>query len=692
MTLLPSRPPQRTWLCLMLMLLVCCACMHAQLIPVDSSRVKPGPITISATADALTVTWHDSKEQRWTATFALDSRQPLITNIAADGKAIVRRGSPWYRVTTGRRTGGWDAFFDFPPLAPEGTRTFLDPFHATSVSARTVGDRVELCFGGMKLGIFRGDLRYTFYPGSSLIQQTAVLTTTQPDVAYTYDTGLFFQNEEDRTPGVNMHSNIAYYNQDAKLETVTPVYGSERHTAFVHYRAIAARTGAGSIVAFPSPHRYLFARDYSTNMGYAWYSSWRGKVGVGIQQPLDDNTLIYPWMNAPPGAAQEMGIFFLLGSTAPETMLDRALAYTHRDVYPHLNGYVTFAPHWHYAFTEQALAHGTSWVPPFKPVLQTMGVDAAMIMDFHGDGHAADTTGLRFRELEQYYEQCRRQSNAGFLLLPAEEADVYLGGHWSLTFPKPVYWQMKRATGEPFESPDVKYGKIYRVGSAEDMWRLVQVEHGLVYETHPRTKGSTGFPEQILNTSYFRDPRYFGTGWKAMPSNLSLPYLGARGFQVSDDLNNMGLPKALVGEVDLFQVDPQDELYAHMNVNYVHIPKVPDAQHGFEVLQRIAAKDSFVSTGEVLLTDTSITAQETERIQLRTTAQHTFPLRVAYVVWGNGKQIHTETFSLESTHEFASDHFAWNISAPDWQWVRLSIWDAAGGGAFTQAVTRISKP
>jgi hypothetical protein len=30
-------------------------------------------------------------------------------------------------------------------------------------------------------------------------------------------------------------------------------------------------------------------------------------------------------------------------------------------------------------------------------------------------------------------------------------------------------------------------------------------------------KGSTGYPNKILNTSYFRHPQYFATGWKVMP-------------------------------------------------------------------------------------------------------------------------------------------------------------------------------
>ena len=665
--------------------------LRAEPIKADISAVKAGPVRVATNNNELTARWNDGDGREWAAVFALDTTLPLITSIAVNGHSVIEKATPYYHCSTGKRTGGWDAFFDFPPAAPGGTRSDLQRLHSTEATVRTVGDRLEVSFNGMELGIFSGDLRYIIYPGSSLIQQVAVLKTAEPDVAYTYDTGIQMAVEEDRSPGVNMASNIVYYDADTKLQSLTPPYGSERHTLQVHYRALAARTGTGSIVAFPSPHRYLFARDYSTNMGYAWYSSWRGKVGIGVQQPLDDNTQIYPWMNAPPGTAQEMGIFFLLGSGAPADTLQHALAYTHSDVYQHLDGYVTFAPHWHFAFTDQAVANGPAWIPPFKPELESLGVDAAMIMDFHGDGHPADTTGLRFREIAQYYEECRRQSDSRFLLIPAEEADVYLGGHWSLTFPKPIFWMMKRDAGQPFEGFDPKFGKVYRVNSADEMWKLVKAEHGYVYETHPRTKGSTGFPDKILSTFYFRDPQYFGTGWKAMPSDLSSPRLGERGFKVSDDLNNMGLHKVMVGEIDLFQLSKEDELYGHMNLNYVKLDKIPDFDHYDDLLQAVARGESFLSTGEVLLRHHTLEPKTGETIQVHADASWTFPLRIAEVVWGDGKETHRESFDLQSTHEFSSHQFEWSVHAPGWRWARVAIWDLAGGGAFSNPTWRYTQ-
>ena len=76
-----------------------------------------------------------------------------------------------------------------------------------------------------------------------------------------------------------------------------------------------------------------------------------------------------------------------------------------------LDGYKTLSTHWHLADTVQAMANGFDWTPPFKPVLKAMGVDASMIMDFHGDGHPGDLTDLRLDELHAYFAALRAQSD-----------------------------------------------------------------------------------------------------------------------------------------------------------------------------------------------------------------------------------------------------------------------------------------
>jgi hypothetical protein len=659
---------------------------YAAPIAADLSAVKPGPIAVSSSQQSLTVVWKDAAQHQWQTIFSLDSAKPLITAISADGRAIVQLARPYYRCTTGKRAGGWDAFFDFPPANPAGTRQFMQEFHPTAVTAATVGNRVEVTFDGMKLGIFTGSLRYTFYPETALIQQTALVSTSEPDTAYYYDAGLEMTADQDRTAGGNMASHITYYDTDGKLTTITPPYSSDRHSLAAHYRTVSAKMGAGSIAVFPPPHRYFFARDYTTNQGYLWYSSWRGRVGLGVHQYPDDDTTIDPWMNAPPNSNQEMSLFMLPGANDSAATLKDVLAFTHNDRFVHLDGFVTVAPHWHFAYTVQAMEKDPAWQPPFKAVLKSTGIDSAMIMDFHGDGHAADLTDVRLHELDAYYKACRAQSDSSFLLIPAEEADVYLGGHWGLVFPHPVYWQQDRKPGQPFQSADEKYGTIYRINNAEDMWKMIKREGGFAYQTHPRTKGSTGYPDKIFDTPYFKDSSYIGTGWKAMPSDLSLPGLGERAFKTLDDVNNLGLHKRMIGEVDVFQISSADELYAHMNINYLRLPELPSFDHYGRVLDALAKGEGFITTGEILLPSAAMSPVGEGSVRVNARISSTFPLRMAELVWGDGVTTHRQRIDLVSTPAFDSHDYSWTIETPGWTWARFAVWDVAGDGAFTNPI------
>ena len=130
----------------------------AATVPADISGVQQGPVTVSATAETLTVRWPDEASRTWTAEFSLDTAKPLITKIGLEGSAVVRNASPQYWAATGKRRGraGFDEFFDFPGNHPEGTRRFEGAFRPVSAKATSVGDRVEVLFQGLKMGIFDG--------------------------------------------------------------------------------------------------------------------------------------------------------------------------------------------------------------------------------------------------------------------------------------------------------------------------------------------------------------------------------------------------------------------------------------------------------------------------------------------------------------------------------------------------------
>lgn len=671
---------------LFLVTLSCCAAT----VPLDVKEVRPGPITLATSAASVTVHWKDEVDRSWTAEFSLDPKQPLIRSIAADGSVVVERARPFYQCVVGKRRGGWDAFFDFPPSHPEGTRAFDGDFQLRSAHARSIGDRMELSFDGLDAGPFKGSIRYIFYPHSRLIQQVAVLATSEPDTAYFYNAGIRMAADKDRRPGGNMESHVSFFDTHGDFRTI-PSDGPERQPIAVRYRGIAARMAHGSIAVFPTPHQYFFPRDFTTNMGYVWHQAWKGTVGLGIRQLPDDSTPFYPWSNAPPGTEQRMSIFLLPGIGDTRRVLEDMLPYTHADRFRVLEGYKTFAPHWHFAYTEQAMAKGVAWTPPFKSVLEAMGVDAAMIMDFHGDGHPQDTSELRLQELDDFYRACRAQSNPKFLLMPAEEANVYFGGHWAVSFPKPVYWYVQRKPGEPFRSAGAKHETVYRIADAKEMLEMVRAENGFTYQTHPRTKGSTGYPDKIRATEHFLDPHYFGAGWKALPSDLSSPRLGERAFKLLDDMNNWGLPKRLVGEVDVFQIDATHELYSHMNVNYVKLANLPSFENSGELLDAVRRGEFFTTTGEVLLPEVRIIEGANGGIQVKARIDHTFPLEFAEIVWGDGTETRRKLIPLTGTRSFEKYDFAAEVDAPGWKWARFAVWDIAADGAFVNPVIRSPK-
>ena len=241
---------------------------------------------------------------------------------------------------------------------------------------------------------------------------------------------------------------------------------------------------------------------------------------------------------------------------------------------------------------------------------------------------------------------------------------------------------MKRNPTDPFRTTDPKYGTIYHVGSSEDAIALLRVESGFMYQTHPRTKGSTGFPDQIKDSEQLKSPFHWGGGWKAMNTDLSSPRLGDRGFNTVDDLNNWGLHKRALGEVDVFQIDATHELYGHMNVNYLRIPATPSFDHWEAALSAISTGKYFTTTGEVLMPHTVIEANA-DLLTVKVAVVWTFPLRMAEIIWGDGKETHRQIIPLTDTKEFDQREFTWQMTAPDWKWARLALWDIAGNGAFT---------
>jgi hypothetical protein len=597
--------------------------------------------------------------------------------------------------TVGRPPGmsEFNEFFDSPASRPhQAYRSVLGSKHAT-VAER--GGRATVSIEGLAAGPFRGRWEVTVYAGSRLIHLEAVMKTEEPHRAFLYDLAL----AGDSAPAPR----FLWVETEGTPQTSEALANAEDRALKVRHRTLVAETPGGSVACFPPPHQYFFPRDLTDNQSTVWFGrNHRGldtRFGFGIRQTERGGGSFVPWFNAPPGTEQRMGAFYLLTRGNGQDALRETLRYTNNDRFPALPGYHTFTSHFHMAVAVAALDRKekgrSETTPDFVRMFKAMGVEIVHLADFHGDGHPQDPGPLRLTELSTLFEECRRLSDDRLLLIPGEEANVHFGisspgqhpGHWLYLFPKPVYWTMKRSADQPFREERPGIGLVYHVGNAEELFRLLQEEHGLAWTAHPRIKASSWAPDAYRNEPYFRSDRWLGGAWKAMPADLSEDRLGRRVLQLMDDMANWGLRKYVPGEADVFKLDHTHEIYGHMNINYLALERIPNYDEGWKtVLDCLRSGRFFVTTGEVLIPAFEVARSESDATRLHAQVRWTFPLRFAEVISGDGARSYRERIDLTDTGAFGDKSMRYETNLKGRSWVRLEVWDVAGNGAFTQPV------
>src|SRR5436853_430144 len=148
--------------------------------------------------------------------------------------------------------------------------------------------------------------------------------------------------------------------------------------------------------------------------------------------------------------------------------------------------------------------------------------------------------GVYFYANADSAEATRQATDKDFLITPWEEPSAFFGGHYNIMFPKNVYWSKVRQPGQPFTENDPVYGKVYHTGSTEDVQKMLDAEGAYWYHAHPRTKGTTGYPDLILDKEWTRNDRYLGVAFKpGMGMDLSDQRMCEwRCFDSSDKKNN----------------------------------------------------------------------------------------------------------------------------------------------------------
>src|SRR6266699_1079595 len=211
-------------------------------------------------------------------------------------------------------------------------------------------------------------------------------------------------------------------------------------------------------------------------------------------------------------------------------------------------------------------------------------------------------------------EGARRHSDRDFLVMANQEFyGSPLGGHTDLLFSHPVFWTQGRAAGQPLVETDPKYGKVYGTGNGEDLMEMARREDVLISMPHPRTRGSTGFPDAVKDSAAFKDPHYQGVGFRwGMGLDLSEQRLcEIRCLPLLDDMSNWVAddpipPKYILSISEARYQSPGDDIYASAPVSYVKLDPLPPPTDPSPVIRTPMRGDYFITSGEVLIRSYSV--------------------------------------------------------------------------------------
>jgi len=612
------------------------------------------------------------------------------------------------------------------PRKPEEVKRAAAVYQTRGCDVKTNGGRIEVSFPGVQLGVFSGRLEYQIYKGSNLIRQAIVAKTDEPAVAYKYDAGL-------KGLAIQPKSQMVWRSNTANI-WINYEFGAPKNQSLVPLktanRLVAAEGPGGSIAAFPPPHNFFWARETEFNLGYNWYRkdtdnsfSFGVRQAEGEEDPAwqghgpEDRRQNFALYSARPGTWQRMAVYLYVSPESGQSAIQSALAYTRDDHYKPIPGYQVMATHFHTGMVRRLNQLGglDQTIPDFD-LMKGAGVNIFAPIDGGGGGGAGagdlavppaggrgglprpaapagGRGGDRLKNLADYYEAARIHSDRNFLILPDEENTAgNLGGHTDFVLSHPVYWTPTRAEGQTFMENDPKYGTVYHVGSRDEAMEMAKRENMLVFMPHPRSKGSTGYPDAVKNDAHFTHENYRGIGfrWGMGVDGSETRLCEYRCLALLDDMNNWVAnrptpPKFAWAISETYQKGPGDDIYANNPVNYVKLDRLPTGSDWSPIVNALKRGDYFWTSGEVLIPSYSVEGSGGNRT-IVADVEWTFPLEFVEVVWGDGQKTDRQIIPATELPAFGKHHFSIPFNASGKKWVRFAVWDSVGNGAFVQPI------
>ena len=698
-------------------------------------------LSAAMAGEALAVTWDGERNQELRLRFTIDGGTPTIQELAVRRKGaawgtVATSVTPEFRVVSGRRRmdreaeeglrengiaeitpevfekNQWDPFWDAPlnipgtadqtrtvglPRKPEEVHRGTATYQAQSCDVKSDGTHLMVTFPGVTLGVFAGQLQYTVYKGSNLIQQEVIAKTAQNSVAYKYDAGLkgLAVGEGSRLvwrDPTNTPQN--YWFGGARNEREAPLKTANR-------LLIAERGKAGSIAAFPPPHNFFWARESDQNLGYNWYrKDTDTSFSFGIRQAegeeaqnIKGNFALY---SARPGTLQHMPVFFYVSADPAEQTREAVLAFTHGDHYKPLAGYKVMTHHYHMNFGRRLMAAASADAEiPDLQALRALGINIVSPVDNVGTGGGAGNQAAADVLVQRQFEidGARRHTDKDFLVMPDQEFYVsVLGGHTDLLFSHPVYWVYGRPAGQALVDDNAKYGKVYHVGRPDDLMEMVKREDIMMSMPHPRTKNNAGYPDGFKDKAFFKDAHFqgFGFRWGMGVDRSERRLCEYRCQPLLDEASNWFVndptPLKYIMAISEVQTQaPGDEIYSSAPVNYLKLDTLPTVDDASPIIKTLMRGDYFVTSGEVLIPSYSVQGTGNQR-KIVADVEWTFPLDFVEVIWGDGQRTDRTIISTTDMAGFGQHHFEIPFDATGKKWVRFAAWDVAGNGALVQPI------
>jgi hypothetical protein len=421
-------------------------------------------IRIEKGGDLINVRWLGSRGIYCELVLSLLDGTALVKSVGTmtdalyPAEIILRDFNPVTLLTVGERDlskrAGWVVFFDKVHTRPSKTSRASLELETVQISSSSKRAVVEL--SSLTVGSFSGLLRFTFVSGSSLVKVDSVISTQEDARAIVYDAGIGAVDPS-WTETVWMDSTDLLTRSGAGSEL-------DASTQSVRFRTVLAEGEKGSVALFPPPHQFFYPLDFADNFGFVWsgrgYRDLVDEVSLGVRQPLDGDRRYVPWFNAPPKSEQRLGVYWYLTPSKGGEAISEVARYTRNDHYEALPGHRRFTSHYHVEHTldylkrqkEESISSVPDGLkePGFVRAFKRIGADIVHLAEFHNGRTPRLETQERLRQLDLMHEECERLSDDSFLLLPGEEPNVHLGGHWLSFFPEPVHWVLNRPEGVPF--------------------------------------------------------------------------------------------------------------------------------------------------------------------------------------------------------------------------------------------------